>query len=202
MAIFTRHAKVVHPDGSAVRVREVLKLINQALGEALEGDFDADTRWAIAWFASYGFGAGEFGVAEVLAKAKNTRISVLAGARVLESRGGRVRLLEPSELPRKWVPSSAARPTVWETAHHLIRVYNEEGEEGAARMLNTIGSTDSSPRDLAYSVFLICERRKWPDMAFAYNALVRSWPEIVLQARQKPWLRESAQLELAGEEEA
>ena len=40
------------------RVGEVLALINQTLDEALaeqEGDFDADSRWAITWFEECGF---------------------------------------------------------------------------------------------------------------------------------------------------
>jgi putative DNA methylase len=35
-----------------------------------EGDFDADSRFAVAWFEQSGFAEGEYGVAEVLSKAK------------------------------------------------------------------------------------------------------------------------------------
>ena len=48
-------------------MREALALINQTLDEALaeqEGDFDADSRWALAWFEQSGFAEGEYGVAE------------------------------------------------------------------------------------------------------------------------------------------
>ena len=53
MAIFTRYARVLDASGAAVSVREALALINETLDEVLaeqEGDFDADTRWALAWF--------------------------------------------------------------------------------------------------------------------------------------------------------
>ncbi len=202
MAIFTRHAAVVYPDGKPVKVREALRLINQALDEALEGDFDGDTRWAVAWFESHGFEAGEFGVAEVLAKAKNISIDGLAEAGVLESMGGQVRLLRPSELSEDWDPGENGQPTTWEKTHHLLKVYAESGEIGAAKLLDRLGPTDDAARDLAYSAYLICERKKWASVAFGYNALVQSWPEIVRQARLKPWLAESAQLELGEDSDA
>ena len=202
MAIFTRHSAVVYPDGKPVKVREALRLINQALDEALEGDFDGDTRWAITWFESHGFEAGEFGVADVLAKAKNISIDGLAEAGVLESTGGQVRLLRPSELSEDWDPDENGRSTTWEKTHHLLKVYAESGEIGAAKLLDRLGLTDDAVRDLAYSAYLICERKKWSNAAFGYNALVQSWPEIARQARIKPWLVESAQIEVGEDSDA
>ena len=78
MAVYTRYAKVLDAEGKPVTVREALALINQILDEVLaeqEGDFDADSRWALAWFEQHGFGEGEYGVAETLSKAKNTSIA-------------------------------------------------------------------------------------------------------------------------------
>jgi putative DNA methylase len=80
MAVYTRYAKVLDSEGKTVSVRDALALINQALDEVLaeqEGDFDADTRWALAWFEQYGFGSAEYGVAETLSKAKNTSVTGL-----------------------------------------------------------------------------------------------------------------------------
>jgi putative DNA methylase len=77
MAVFSRYAKVVEADGSAMTVRTALGLINQALDEILaeqEGDFDADTRFAITWFEQYGMDEADFGQADVLARAKNTSV--------------------------------------------------------------------------------------------------------------------------------
>src|SRR5205085_12565132 len=53
MAIFSRYRQVLEADGTPMRVRTALQLINQALDEVLaeqEGEYDTDTRWAIAWF--------------------------------------------------------------------------------------------------------------------------------------------------------
>ena len=78
-------------------VREALALINQTLDEALaeqEGDFDADSRWAVAWFEQSGFGEGDYGVAETLSKAKNTSVvgMVEAGILGVEAREGALQI--------------------------------------------------------------------------------------------------------------
>ena len=107
MAVFTRYARVLNADGTALSVREALALINQTLDEVLaeqEGDFDADTRWALAWFEQSGFAEGEFGVAETLSKAKNTSVSGMVDAGILRSGAGKVRLLRPDELNDGWTP--------------------------------------------------------------------------------------------------
>jgi len=99
MAVYTRYAKVLDAEGKPLSVREALALINQTLDEALaeqEGDFDADSRWALAWFEQVGFAEGEYGVAEMLSKAKNTSVSGMVEARIVVSKGGKVRLLKPN----------------------------------------------------------------------------------------------------------
>jgi putative DNA methylase len=57
MAVYTRYARVLDAEGKPLPVREALALINQTLDEPLaeqEGDFDADSRWALAWFEQSG----------------------------------------------------------------------------------------------------------------------------------------------------
>ena len=80
--LYTRYSKVLTLEGKPLTVRDALRLINQTLDEVLaeqEGDFDADTRWALAWFEQVGFEAGEYGVAEMLSKAKNTSVQGYEG---------------------------------------------------------------------------------------------------------------------------
>lgn len=180
MAVYTRYAKVLDAEGKPVAVREALALINQVLDETLaeqEGDFDADSRFAIAWFEQHGFDEGEFGVADVLARAKVTSISGLVGAGILESKRGKVRLLNPSELPADWDPSTDSRLTHWEMVHHLIRVM-DLGEEAAADLLTKLRGQAEAARELAYRLYSICERKKRANEALAYNALVQVWPEL------------------------
>ena len=105
-------------------VREALVLINQTLDEVLaeqEGDFDADSRWALSWFEQFGFTEGEYGVAETLSKAKNTSVGGMVEAGILTSKGGKVHLFKPAELPAEWDPATDPRLTAWEMVHQLIR---------------------------------------------------------------------------------
>ena len=180
MAVYTRYGKVLNANGEPMKVREALALINQILDESLtehEGEFDADTRWALAWFEEQGFAEGKFGVAETLAKAKVTAIEGLVEAGIVESRAGKVRLLRPVELPSEWDPSSDARLTTWEMVHHLVRLV-DCGEQAAADLVRQLGSVADVARDLAYRLYSISERKKWAAEALQYNALVGSWAEI------------------------
>ncbi|WP_018461865.1 DUF1156 domain-containing protein [Thermus oshimai] len=181
MAVYTRYAGVLDAEGNPVTVREALALINQVLDEALaeqEGDFDPDTRWALAWFEQFGFGEGEFGVAETLSKAKNTSVEGLVEAGILESRRGKVRLLKPEELPGDWDPVRDGRFTYWEAVHQLVLRLETGGEMAAADLLAKLGSRGDTARELAYRLYALCERKGWSKEALSYNALVQSWPEI------------------------
>ena len=163
MAVYTRYAKVLDAKGDPLPVREALALINQTLDEALaeqEGDFDADTRWALAWFEQSGFEAGEYGVAETLSKAKNTSVEGMVEAGILASKGGKVRLLRPDELPADWDPATDPRLTAWEVVHHLIRALEAGGETAAAELVAKLGSKAEVARELAYRLYTICERKK------------------------------------------
>ena len=142
MAVFTRYTKVLDAQGNPVSVGDALALINQTLDEVLaeqEGEFDADTRWALSWFEQYGFGEGEYGVAETLSKAKNTSIDGIVEGGILASRGGKVRLLRPKELSGDWDPTSDARLTVWEAVHYLVHALESGGESAAATLVRQLG---------------------------------------------------------------
>jgi putative DNA methylase len=189
MAVYTRYAKVLDAEGKPLSVREALALINQTLDEVLaeqEGDFDADSRWALAWFEQSGFAEGEYGVAETLSTAKNTSVAGMVEAGILASKGGKVRLLRPDELPADWNPATDPRLTAWEVVHQLIRVLEAGGESAAAALVAKLGSHAETARELAYRLYTLCERKKRAPEALSYNGLVQSWPEIVRLAGQKP----------------
>lgn len=187
MAVYTRYAKVLDAQGNAMIVREALALINQTLDEILaeqEGDFDADTRWALAWFEQWGFVEGEYGLAETLSKAKNTSVSGMVEAGIVASSRGKVRLLRPDELAVDWDPRTDKRLTAWEVVHQLIRALEAGGETKAAELMGKLGSQAEVARELAYRLYTICERRKRAAEALSYNSLVQSWPEIERLARE------------------
>ena len=187
MAIYSRYRRVVESDGSAMRVRTALALINQALDEYLaeqEGEYDVDTRWALAWFEQSGFNDGPFGDAETLSKAKNTSVQGMVEAGILSARAGKVRLLRRAELPADWNPTRDTRLTVWEAAQHLIRALEKQGEGAAADLLAQLGGVGEVARDLAYRLYTLCERKGWAAEALPYNALVVAWPELVKLAEE------------------
>lgn len=187
MAVFTRYEKVLESDGTAMTVRTALGIINQVLDEVLaeqEGEFDGDTRWAVAWFDQFGMNEGPFGEAETLSKAKNVSVNGLVEAGVLAAKAGKVKLLGRDDLPEDWDPATDTRLTVWETTQHLIRRLDKNGETGAAELLGRLGGDlGSKARDLAYRLYAVCERKKWATEALAYNSLIISWPEIERLAR-------------------
>ena len=188
MSIFSRHAKVIEADGTAMPVRTALQIINQALDEYLAeqtGEFGPDTRFAITWFETHGYDQGPFGEAETLAKARNVAVQGVVEAGVLHSAAGRVRLLKRSELPEDWEPETDTRLTVWECTQHLIRHLEEKGEEAAADLLSRLGERVEPARDLAYQLYQTCERKGWAEEARAYNGLVVAWPELARLAAQK-----------------
>jgi putative DNA methylase len=187
MAVYTRYARVLDAEGKQLTVREALALINATLDEALaeqEGDFDADSRWALAWFEQHGFAEGEYGVAETLSKAKNTSVTGMVEAGIVASARGKVRLFKPDELPADWDPATDARLTAWETVHQLIRALESGGESAAAALVATLGAMAEIARELAYRLYTLCERKKRAAEALAYNGLVQSWPEIARLARE------------------
>ncbi|MFO0608843.1 MAG: DUF1156 domain-containing protein [Polyangiales bacterium] len=195
MAVYSSFAKVLESDGSVMPVRAALQHINAVLDEVLseqEGDFDADTRCALAWFEQHQYEEAEFGSADTLARAKNTSVAGLVEAGVLRSARGKVRLLKRDELDPAWDPATDARRTVWEVAQHLIRVLGAKGEVAAAGLLARTGPQGDAARELAYRLYSLCERKKWAAEALAYNGLVTAWPELTRLAAEAAGAGEGA----------
>jgi putative DNA methylase len=120
----------------------------------------------------------------------------LVNAGILESKAGRVRLLDRGELLDTWDPTSDTRLTVWEVAQYLIRALESGGENEAADLLRRVGGLGETARELAYRLYVVCERKKWAKEALAYNALVVAWPEISRLAAAAPAASGPAQQEL------
>jgi putative DNA methylase len=201
MAVFSRYSRVVNAAGKQVSVREALALINEVLDEALaqqEGEFDADSRWALAWYEQSGFNDGEFGVADVLARAKNTSVAGLVEAGILRAGRGKVRLLRPSELNPNWDPAADRRRPAWQAVHQLV-LAGERGERALAELIAALGTESDAARELAYRLYVLSDRKNRATEAGWYNSLVQSWPEAARLAadlsRHHP-----VQVQLFGEE--
>jgi putative DNA methylase len=181
MAIYSRYSKVIEADGTPIRVRTALQLINRTLDEVLaeqEGESDVETRWAIAWFETHAMEEGPYGQAETLSKAKNTAIQTLVDAGILEAKAGKVRLLRPEEYSEKWQPEARPHVTAWEVMQRAIHALDKHGEVATGNVLGKAGDLTEVVRDLAYRLYTICERKGWSQEAQAYNMLVTSWSGI------------------------
>ncbi len=204
MGIYSRYSRVLEADGSPLSVRTALGLINQELDAYLaeqDGDIDADTRFAIAWFEQFAFNEGEFGRADTLARAKNTSVAGVEAAQLVVSGRGKVRLMHWSEYdPGAWDPRQDKRPTIWEATHHLIERLNTHGETGSAMLMQKMPpDMAAEARNLAYRLYSICERKGWADHARDYNALVISWAGI---GEETARLREAQQSGAATEQQS
>lgn len=175
MAIFSRYEAVLEAAGKPMSVKTALQLINRFLAE---DDFDADTQFCLHWFEQHGWESGKFGEADTLARAKGTSVDGVKHAGVVEAGGGSVRLLRWKEYPTNWDPRADSRLPVWEALHHMIRVYQTEGDSGAATVLAAVAQMAEPARQLAYRLYTLCERKGWAEDARAYNAVVAGWGAI------------------------
>jgi putative DNA methylase len=192
MAVFSRYARVIEDDGSAMSVRAALARINEILDQVLneqEGDYDSPTRFAIAWYRQHGYARGDFGDADNLARARNTSVATLAREGILTSAAGEVTLLAPSALDPEYDVAADDHVSVWEVLQHLIRVLDGGGLPAAGALLRSVQERPADSveldlvKDLAFLLFSIAERGGRVRDALAFNTVATSWPEILDQAR-------------------
>lgn len=193
MAIFSQYAAVLEADGTPMRVKAALQLINRFLAE---DDFDHDTQFCLHWFEQQGWATGKFGEADVLARAKGTSVEGLKATGVVASGKGDLRLLRFSELPSDWSPETDARLPVWEALHHLIRALNQGGESAAGGLLARMPARAEPIRALAYRLYTLCERKGSADDARAYNELVTAWSGIEQAAGEAGVVGAQTQLDI------
>lgn len=192
MAVFSRYSAVLEPDGSKMSVRSALARINEILDQVLneqEGDFDATSRFAIAWYRQHGYGTGAFGDANNLANARNTTVDAMDRGGILSSRAGKVHLIKSSDLETGYDVVADPHVSNWEALHYLIKMLDAEGINPAGEFLRAAlsrrdGAVDPDlVKELAHLLFRIAESNGWTKDALSFNALVTSWPEILDVAR-------------------
>ena len=180
MKVFSRYAKVVEADGSSMPVSAALAIINDVLGEILDGEeaeLDAPTRFALTWFAQHGYNPGPSGDADSVARAKNTSLAGIEEAGVGEARAGEFRLYERSDLVEGWSPMADPRLTVWEATQYLV-IALEQSQTEAAALLQRLGGYGDRARQLAYLLFQKASDNGWAAEAGVYNGLITVWPSL------------------------
>jgi putative DNA methylase len=192
MAVFSRYSSVIESDGSLMSVRSALARINEILDQVLneqEGDFDATTRFAIAWYRQHGYGVGKFGDADNLARARNTSVETMDRDGILTSRAGKVALIKPANLADDYDVLRDLHTSIWEALHYLIKIVDTRGILAAGEFLTAASSRDDGSieadlvKELAFLMFSIAENNGWTTDALSFNALATSWPEIVDASR-------------------
>lgn len=187
MGVFSRYKAVLESDDSPMSVKAALQLINRELDEYLggiQGEFDGDTRFAITWFEQHGMAKGDYGAADNLARARGISVESVKHSGIIESVGGKVRILGRDELHDDWRPESDGDLTVWECLQHLVRQYEKDGiSNDTAVLLKKIEAKAEAVKDLAYCLYDIsANKRKDAKEATAYNALIADWTELTRQA--------------------
>jgi putative DNA methylase len=183
MAVFTEFSEILDTDGERLSVSAALNLVNQVIGESLarqESDLDPETRFCLAWFEQYGFDRGPFGVADGLARAKNTSLLRLERHGVLRTGAGVVQLLAPADLGRGYRPGDAEWVCLWEVVLHLAKRLHEEGSPAAAALMDVAARRVDlrAGKELAYLLYSICQLRRWPRPAALFNGLGTSWNDL------------------------
>ena len=187
MGVFSRCKAVLEADDSPMTVKTALQLINRELDEYLggiQGEFDADTRFAISWFEQNGLAAGDYGTANSIATARGISVDSVKHAGIVDSAAGKVRILKHHEIDAGWDPTADTHLTVWECCQHLIRELEQGGEQAAALLLRKIGPAHAdAAKDLAYCLYDICaNKRQDAGEAASYNGLIAVWTELTRQA--------------------
>jgi putative DNA methylase len=192
MAVFSRYSKVIESDGTPMTVGAAYTLITDMLDQVLneqEGDFDTPTRFAIAWYRQHGYASGAFGVADNMARARNTSVETVVREGILTSAAGKVRLMASTEYPEDYDVLNDDRVGVWEVLHHLIARLERGGLPQAGDFLSVVEARPDAAvdvelvKELAFLLFSIAENNGWTQDALAFNTIATAWPDIVDAAR-------------------
>ena len=189
IAVFSRYARVRSASGGDIGAREALELINRTLDEVLgeqESDFDPDTRFAVRWYRQYGWRSEHSGIADQLARTTQTSIAELQRGGIFATEGGKGRLLSIRELDAQWDPASDSRLSIWEATLRLTALLESQGTEKVAELVAKLPATIplSAIKELGFLLFHEAERQGDGEDAQALNALVTSWGDVALKAKQ------------------
>lgn len=185
IGVYSRYSQILESDGTPMTVRSALQIINQELDAYFsdqDGELDRESRFCVDLYTQNAFNDIPFGVADVLARAKNTSIEGLAAKGMLSANKGIVSLNSRDELTHK---NLSIDMPIWLLAQELVYAMEEGGIDACAQIICPMkGSVPDRIKALAYRLFTIADKKKWNDEAFAYNSLVVAWPEIQDKAAQ------------------
>lgn len=206
ISVFSRYARVREADGSDMKVRDALLLINATLDDVLgeqESDFDPDTRFAVKWYRQYGWSEENSGIADQLARSCDTSIGALERGGIFEAKGGKARLLAPSQLGGEWDALADERVSVWEATVRLAALMDSRGIDAVAAALAEARTRINADaiKELGFLLFHEAEKKKDTADALLFNGLVSAWADLSEHARHIDPARRSTQQSFTFDEE-
>jgi putative DNA methylase len=176
MAVFSKYKEVLQADGSAMTVHEALRLINASVGS--EDDFDARTQFCIDWYKENTWEQGQYGQADVLARAKATSVEALQQDLCVKAGQGKLNLVKASDYDEKDAELPRPGASTWFILHLCISMLQKHGTEGAGQVASLYPEKISELRTLCYRMYTICERAGRMEDAQSYNELMTSWDGV------------------------
>lgn len=198
MSVFSRYSRVRDADGSDMSVRDALELINQTIDDVQgeqESGMDSETRFAVKWYRSYGWGTQNSGIADQLGRSMGTSPATLERGGIFEARGGQSRLLRPSELTGEWTSAEDDSVSIWEATVRLAAVLADKGADEVISLLVDVGTRVplESVKQLGFLLFRRAEANKDTEDALLFNNLVSMWGDLSETAgRRGPSSRQDA----------
>lgn len=185
MGVFSRYSSVLEADGSEMTVRSALQVINEQVDAYFNeqvGSLDTESRFCVDLYLQNAYEDIPFGEAEILSTAKGAHIPNMVNHGVLYAKAGKVHLVKREDLPQAVLLDET---NIWLLTQQLTYAMETGGIEQCAKQAATLyGSNAEHAKDLAYRLYTVAEQKGWTSEAFAYNALVVSWPDIQSRAAE------------------
>ena len=180
MGVFSRYAKVLEDDDSAMSVRTALALINR-VWEEIENELDTSFRRRDAGRARLvrhlRLRRPRLGRADHARQRQERPARRAVRLRRLQGPAGQGRPHRRARAAgRTGRPPPTRRLTVWECVQHTARVLNAEdgGGEAAARLVAQMGPKAAEARALAYRLFEIATKRAGPPRRWSTTSSPRN----------------------------
>jgi putative DNA methylase len=185
MAVFSRFKKVLRADGTSLTVREALENINHefdAFTSGLTSNFGPESSFCIKIYTLYGFNPINYGSIESLAKVRNISIDKLIAKKIIKSTKGTIQLLDRNEISHN---ISLNEDNIWLITQHLTWLLSKKGIDGCANAIRELNKLRvEQAKALVYYLFNFADQKVtfWSQEAYAYNSLIKAWPDIQLKS--------------------
>lgn len=202
ISVYSRYSRIREADGSDMPVQKALEVINHVIDEVMgdaDTDYDADTRFAVKWYQSYGWGQENSGMADQLSRSCGTSPDALVRGGVFEAAGGKARLFRPEEMTDEWNPLRDDHTSLWEATIRMAGILDKKGVDAVVPVMAQVGERLpwEQIRALSFRMYHEAEKRKDTEGSIRFNNLVSMWDDLSVRAyKETVNLQENIQGEL------